>query len=339
MRYAGLVITAFFLSLCFTPLARWIGFRFHAVDQPGGRRVNGAATPRTGGIALYLAFMTAFAIFMPFDRSWIGIALGATGAFLVGFLDDLFNLNPWVKLVGQVGAALIMVGFGVQIRCLSNPLGGFFMIGLWGIPLTVFWMVGMMNMINLIDGLDGLAAGVSAIAGTALFFVALGKGQWLAAALCGIVIGSACGFLVFNFNPARVFMGDGGALFLGYVLGVVSVQGALKSATAVALVVPLLALGVPLFDTFMAVFRRVRARRPVFGADREHLHHQLIDSGLSQRQAVLTLYAASGILGAVSVITALTPIPVGILILPVTLGSGLYVAHRAGVIPSVRMKR
>lgn len=338
-RYLAFLATAFVISLVVTPFARRLGFLLGAIDEPGGRRINEHATSRTGGLALYVAVMAALVFGLPHDHSWTGIALGATGAFVLGFLDDLFDLRPMVKLIGQIAVAAALVAFGVQIRCLTDPRGGFFLIGYWGIPLTIVWMVGMMNMINLIDGLDGLAAGVAAIAAGALFFVALGRGQLLAAALCAIVVGACCGFLVFNFNPARVFMGDGGALLLGFLLGVISVQGALKSATAVALAVPLTAVGVPFFDTLMAVWRRLRSGHSVIAADRQHLHHRLMASGMTQRQAVLSLYLVSALLGAAAVITGLSGLPVGIALLPAVLLGVLYVGHKMGMFAPTRLKR
>lgn len=338
-HYLVPLAVAFVIGLIMTPLARRLGFLIGAVDRPGGRRINKRPTPRTGGLAIYIAFMVAFALGLPHDRSWTGIALGLSGAFLLGFLDDIFDLKPLVKLAGQLAVAALLVAYGVRIRCLTDPRGGFLMIGFWGIPLTLVWIVGMMNMINLIDGLDGLAAGIVVIASCALFFVALGKGQALAAALCAMVVGSACGFLVYNFNPARVFMGDGGALFLGCLLGVISVQGALKSATAVALAVPLTAVGLPFLDTVLAVWRRVRAGRSMLSADREHLHHRLLDLGMSQRQAVLSLYVVSAVLGVVAVVAALSGVPLGTILLPVVLLSVLYIGHRAGIFAPTRLKR
>lgn len=338
-HYLVLAVSAFGISVLATPAARWLGVRIDAVDQPGGRRINLQALPRTGGLAIFLGALTVFMLSAPHTRANMGIALGAALTFLIGFLDDLCGLRASVKLVAQIGVSLVLVGHGVVIRCLSDLRGGFFEIGLWGVPLTVLWVVGMMNMINLIDGVDGLAAGISIIASVALFFVALAKGQALAAAMCCIVAGSAAGFLVFNFNPASVIMGDGGALLLGFLMAVISVQGALKSATAVALTVPLLALGVPFFDTLLAVVRRVSSGQRVFGADRHHLHHQMLDLGLTQRQTVLILYLASGLLGTIAILVSLSKLPIGSAMLSLFLLIGFCGGHRLAGTTLIRFKR
>jgi len=331
--YLLLAAAAFLITLVLTPLARRIGVALNAVDHPGGRHINKSTTPRSGGLAIFAAFIVVFLYSAPDGPAKIGIALGAAVIFILGFLDDLYGLSAPVKLAVQIAVALIVIAFGVRIRCISHPLGGFSEIGAaWGVPLTVLWMVAMMNMINLIDGLDGLAAGVTAIAGGTLFFIAIMKGQVLAAIMCSIVVGSTLAFLVFNFHPARVFMGDGGALLLGYILGVISVQGALKAATAVTLVIPVLALGVPFFDTLLAIVRRARAGQPIMAADRGHLHHKMMDLGLTQRQTVLILYLISAALGGAALISTVSEVPISALFLVAFLGTGVYGGYKIGVI-------
>jgi UDP-GlcNAc:undecaprenyl-phosphate GlcNAc-1-phosphate transferase len=332
-KYMAMAAAAFLIALVLTPVARQIGFALNAVDRPGGRHINRYTTPRSGGLAIFLAFGAVFLYSAPDGPAKIGIALGATVIFILGFLDDLYRLSAPVKLAVQIVVALIVVAFGVRIRCISHPLGGFTEIGAGlGIPLTIFWMVAMMNMINLIDGLDGLAGGVTAIAGSTLFFIAIMKGQVLAAIMCSILVGATLAFLLFNFYPAKVFMGDGGALLLGYILGVISVQGALKAATAVTLVIPVLALGVPFFDTLLAIVRRVKARQPIMAADRGHLHHKMLDLGLSQRQTVLILYLISAVLGGAALISTVSDVPVSALFFMAFLGTGVYGGYKIGVI-------
>lgn len=331
--YVGLAAAAFLITLVLTPLARRIGIALNMVDHPGGRHINKYATPRSGGLAIFVAFIAVFLCSAPDGPAKMGIVLGAIVIFILGFLDDLYGLSAPVKLVVQIAVALIVTSFGVRIRCISHPPGGFSEIrAVWGIPLTVLWMVAMMNMINLIDGLDGLAGGVTAIASSTLFFIAIVKGQFLAAIMCSILVGSTLAFLVFNFHPAKVFMGDGGALLLGYILGVISVQGALKAATAVTLVIPVLALGVPFFDTLLAIVRRVRAGQPIMAADRGHLHHKMMDLGLTQRQTVLILYMISAVLGGAALIATISDVPVSAFFLVAFLGTGVYGGYRFGVI-------
>jgi UDP-GlcNAc:undecaprenyl-phosphate GlcNAc-1-phosphate transferase len=187
-------------------------------------------------------------------------------------------------------AAVIFVAFGMQIEFVTNPWGGMFYLGAWGIPLTILWLVAMSNVVNFLDGLDGLAAGVSVIAASAVFIVALMRGQYLVAGLTMALVGSSVGFLRYNFNPARIFMGDSGSMFLGFALAAIAVQGSLKGAMTLGLVVPALAFGVPIADTAFAIIRRKKNGVPISQADRGHFHHRLLDQGFSQKQAVMHIY-------------------------------------------------
>ncbi|PZN06464.1 MAG: undecaprenyl-phosphate alpha-N-acetylglucosaminyl 1-phosphate transferase, partial [Bacillota bacterium] len=202
------------------------------------------------------------------------------------------------KFLGQLAAAVILVAFGTRIDFVTNPLGGMIYVGWWGIPLTILWIVALTNSLNFIDGLDGLAAGIAAIACIPLLVIAQQRDATAVVLLTACLLGASLGFLPFNFNPARVFMGDTGAMFLGYMLAAIAVEGALKGATAIALSIPLLTLGLPVFDTACAVIRRGRHGRPIYQADAGHVHHRLLQLGLSHRQAVLVLYGVSGLLGA-----------------------------------------
>jgi UDP-GlcNAc:undecaprenyl-phosphate GlcNAc-1-phosphate transferase len=224
--------------------------------------------------------------------------LGGTFLLAVGIYDDIRGMRPAVKFAAMVAAAAILIPFGLATEFVTPPLTGKTVaVGNWGAAFTVAWVVVVVNVINIIDGVDGLAAGISAIAGTTLLLTAAAKGDAVAVSLAAALIGATLGFLRHNFNPARIFMGDSGSMFLGYVLGGLSVMGLYKSYTALSLAVPILPLGVPIADTVFAIIRRFRSGRPIYLPDREHLHHRLLARGLTQRQTVFILYLISALLG------------------------------------------
>lgn len=307
LGYILTFILALSITYTLTPLVKKIAFRTGAVDYPdagaSGRRVHVRPTPRLGGLAIYLGFVLPVLTLIPVEGSRLfGLLLGASLVLLLGLVDDYRNLSPRLKLGGQIVAALIFIYLGNRVLWLSNPWSqgpqdAMWYIGPWAVPLTLLWVVGVTNTINLIDGLDGLAAGVTTIAAITLLVVALQEGQESIALLTAALAGSTLGFLPYNFNPAQIFMGDTGSLFLGFVLAAIAVQGTLKSATVIALAVPMVALGLPIIDTFFAIVRRYRNGSPIFKADKGHLHHRLLERGLSQRQAVLFLYSVSGVFG------------------------------------------
>ncbi len=295
---------AFVISLLvayvLTPLIRNLCLITGAVAQPGERRVHVRPVPSLGGIAIYFGVVLALLTTMTdlsSNRTMQGILVGSTFIVILGIVDDLCELRPRYKLLGQILAAGILVSFGIKIDFVTNPFGGMIYLGIWGIPLTIFWIVGIINAVNLIDGLDGLAAGVSTIASFTLLVVAIQEGNMMIVLLTASLAGAALGFLKYNFNPAKIFMGDTGSMFLGFMLATVSTSGALKSATAATILVPVLALGVPIFDTVFAIIRRRYNGQPVSQADQGHLHHRLLQRGLSHRQAVLVVYVISICLG------------------------------------------
>ncbi len=264
-------------------------------------------------ISLVFDLATASNIITP-GRELLGLVSGMVIIIVMGILDDTRTLKAWVKLLFQIGAAVCVVAIsGTKISHLTNPFGSDPYIELSpyiSIPLTILWIVGITNAINLIDGLDGLAAGISSISSLSLFFVTLlradldpAKAVYIAL-ITAALSGSTLGFLPFNFNPAKIFLGETGAAFLGFTLGVISIQGVMKSYAAISIVIPLLVLGLPLFDTLFAIIRRIFTRRSIMQGDRGHLHHRLIDMGLSQRQSVLILYTASASLGLCAIVLA-----------------------------------
>lgn len=291
------------LSFGATPIVKAWAIKVGAIDVPkDNRRVHKVPTPRLGGLAIFFSFLATSIVLYGFDRKFLGILLGAFIIVVTGYFDDIKPMSAKLKFMLQIVAAICVVSFGVRIDIVTNP---FFIIdkirwiklGMLSYPLTILWIVGVTNAINLIDGLDGLAAGVSSISAFTLFVVALNTNQPSIALLAVILAGATFGFLPYNFNPAKIFMGDTGALFLGYMLSVLSVMGVLKSAAALSILVPVFALGLPIFDTLFAMLRRVLNGRSMMEPDKGHLHHRLLDIGLSQKQAVLTLYSISGALG------------------------------------------
>ena len=286
---------AFFVTLAATPLVIRLAVRLGVVDQPDPRKVHTRLMPRMGGLAIFVGYTAATAWMMASFRESTVIMLGALIIVATGVLDDRFGLRPWVKLVGQILSATVVVTLGMQAQFIHLPFSGTGAILEFGwltIPLTIFWLVGVMNAVNLIDGLDGLAAGVTAIAATTMLILALGLGNLPVALMAAALIGSLIAFLFFNFHPAKIFMGDTGSLFLGYMMGVLSLLG-FKQVAFTSFVVPLLILAVPLSDTTFAILRRLLSGRSIAQPDKRHLHHALLALGLSHRQAVLAIYGLS----------------------------------------------
>lgn len=299
-RFLLAFFLALFLSFLLTPPIRRLAHSSGSLDFPAPRRIHEEPMPNMGGVAIYLGFLFSVLVFLPLNMALQGLLLGGTVILLVGILDDYRGLSPKAKLLGQVVAASIAVMYGIRIDFITNPLGGLLYTGGLAVPLSIFWIVGITNTINLIDGLDGLASGVGAIASLTIFAVAWKEGQPTIAILAIALSGSCFGFLRYNFYPARIFMGDNGAMFLGYVLASISILGALKTTAAVTLAIPVLALGVPIFDTVFAIVRRHQNGQPIFQSDRGHLHHRLLEMGFSQKKAVLVIYFISMVLGIIA---------------------------------------
>lgn len=311
-------IAAFALSTAvaalLTPLVRWLALRAGAVDEPGRRHVHRSSTPRLGGVAVFLAFAAPLFAFYVVDsnvagsvRSQPGLVLGlVAGAFLMcllGFVDDVKGVRALYKLLAQIAVAAFAYFCGFRIDSISLPFLGTAHMGAFALPVTVLWIVTIVNAVNLIDGLDGLAGGVVFFAALTNFALAYLGGSVFMAAVMACVVGAVLGFLFFNFNPARIFMGDSGSYFLGFVLAAASVSTGTsqKTSTAVALLVPIIALGLPIFDTLFAIVRRFLERRPLFAPDKSHIHHLLVDMGLTQRRAVLILYGVSVLLAVAAI--------------------------------------
>ena len=327
-------------ALVLTPAVIAFARRTGALDQPDARKVHARPIPRIGGIGIYAAFMVSILVQLifveltpEFMMSLIGLMVGGTIIVAIGIIDDYCDLPAKVKLLGQIlAAAVLVIGFDVRIDFITDPLGDFIYLELFAIPATIFWIVGLTNTVNLIDGLDGLAAGVSSIAALTIFLVAMEEGIPPVAMVTIALAGAAIGFLYYNFNPARIFMGDTGSMFLGFMLAGISVVGAVKSAATIALIVPILALGLPILDTTFAIVRRARNHRPIFKPDKGHLHHRLLAHGFSQKQAVLLMYVVSALFGLCALALTAVSIQAAALIILLVAAAVFVGARKLGIL-------
>lgn len=323
------------LSLVLTPIVRKLALRIGFVDHPVARSVHTEPKPYLGGIAIYLAFLVSVLAGGGLqDPKVVGILTG--GAIIVGLgvVDDRVRLSAKVKFLGQIVAAVVLVYFfDVRIERIYSPLGDRWVeFGFWSEPLTVLWVVALVNVINLIDGLDGLAAGISSIAALTLLLVAIQHNFAEAVLLTAALAGAAIGFLRYNFNPAKIFMGDAGAMFLGYALAAISVHGVLKSALTIGVVVPVLALALPIFDTAFAIIRRGANGKSIGQADKDHLHHRLLRLGFSHRSTVLLMWAISAWLGLSAVAVTEVTIAQALIIVGMVLIGILFGAKKIGLL-------
>jgi UDP-GlcNAc:undecaprenyl-phosphate GlcNAc-1-phosphate transferase len=304
--YAFLVALA--AAALLTPFVARLAVRVGAVDEPRTRGLASRSTPLLGGLAILAGVLVAALIWLPIDQQTTGILLGAALIAAIGAVDDTFELSPAVKLIGQISAALIPVLAGVRVEHITLPFLGALDFGAaLGGALTVIGLVGLMNVVNFSDGVDGLAAGVCAISAVAFSIIAFDLGRTSAGVLAAIVAGAALGFLIHNFHPASVFMGDCGALLLGYLLGCAAVQGSLKTNALIALVGPLAILAVPFLDTGFVIARRLKYKRAPWSADAHHFHHRMARIGFSQRRTVLYLYAWTFMLAGLAVAMRFIP--------------------------------
>ena len=304
---AAALAVALVVSFVATPVVKNLARRVGAVDVPrDNRRMHDHPIPRMGGLAIFLGFLLSALIFVPITEELQGMLLGAVIIVVLGIFDDIYSLKAWFKFIVQIVAALIAVFSGNLIETLSNPnifsSNPYWDLGWLSYPVTVIWIVAITNAVNLIDGLDGLACGVSTISSMTLLVIALVVSEADVAILMAALAGGCLGFLPYNMNPAKIFMGDTGSTFLGYILAVVSIQGLFKFYTIISFAVPFLMLGLPIFDTCFAFIRRIAHGQSPMHADRSHVHHRLIDMGFSQKQAVAVLYIISAILGLSAVV-------------------------------------
>ena len=312
-HFIALGVIAFVVAFIAVPLVKRLAFKLNAIDYPSARRVNTVPTPRMGGVAIFAGVFSALVVEVLGEQflGWagfyvssgylqvnhLGVMAGLTVITFVGAVDDVVSLSPIMKLVGQIVGASIIAASGVLLSSIMNPFGGGFISFGWvAYPLTVFYLVAFMNVINLVDGLDGLAGGIIVIASFTLFTIAFGKGRVEAAILAITLLGATLAFLRYNFNPASIFMGDSGSLFLGATLGVISLLGVMRSPAFIVLAAPLIIAAIPIMDTFAAIVRRLYHHQPIQQADKGHLHHVLLKEGFSTRKSVLIIHAWTAIL-------------------------------------------
>lgn len=311
----GIIVIVFVICLLLTPIVIRIAKKFNLVDIPkDSRRVHNKPMPRVGGIAIVISMLLGLGVYyiitrdipsIALDKKFLGYLFGAVIIFAMGLIDDIFNLKARYKFIFQLIAAIIVYIFGVRISGIKIPFiyTDIINFGWLDFPITLIWIIGITNAINLIDGLDGLAAGISAISATALLIIFVTTSASLEAiVITAVLVGATLGFLPYNFNPAKTFMGDVGSNFLGFTLAIVSIMGFAKGYTLLAIIAPILALGVPIFDTLFAMIRRLLKGQPMLKPDGAHIHHRLIKRGLSQRQAVIFLYTITSILCMIAVI-------------------------------------
>ena len=301
----GPLLVAFVVAAAVTPAAIKIAPKIGAMDIPKDeRRMHKKPMPRFGGIAIYLGIMVALAVFALKDKGITSVMTGCTLIYMLGLIDDLKDLKPLVKLCGQIVCATVVYIMGVRIEFITNYFGpGNMAFGdVACFIITVLWLIAITNAVNLIDGLDGLAAGIAAISALCIGYVAYIHGQYVPTLAMMAIAGAALGFLPYNFNPAKIFMGDSGSELLGFSIAAVSILGTVKSATIVVVIIPALVLGLPIFDTVMAIFRRLAKHQSIGTADKEHLHHRIMKAGFGQKRAVMILYCISGIMGIVAVL-------------------------------------
>ncbi len=328
------------LSLVLTPLVRRMAVRLDNIDRPDHRRVNAAPIPRGGGVAVAIAFVLVASALLVINASLglvtvtreittgeiVALLVGGMGAAILGVLDDTLQLRARWQLLGQLGVALFAVAVGISVGTLNNPFGrdNFDLTGPLGAAFTVVWIVGMINSINFIDGLDGLSSGISLIAAVTLGLISAFTTieQPFVGLLCFALAGSLLGFLRWNFHPASIFIGTSGVMFVGYTLALLAILGSAKVAVA------LLVLGVPIIDTFWIIVRRLATRRSPFTPDRKHIHHRLLDLGLSHGQTVLVIYALCLALAVLSVVLSGTGQVYAFLGLAVAFGVGLFLLTR-----------
>jgi len=331
MRIGTAAAVALAISLSATPAVKWFAHRVGAMDVPkDSRRVHTHPIPRLGGLAIFVGFVLSVVFFADITIQFRGVLLGAVIIVAVGVVDDIMSLPALLKFFIQIIAALVAVFHGVVIDIFSNPFffstAQYINLKFLSIPITVIWIVAITNSVNLIDGLDGLAVGVSTISSIAMLIIAYMVSDHNVAVVLAALTGACLGFLPFNFNPAKIFMGDTGALLLGYVLATVSILGLFKFYAVVSFAVPFLVLALPLLDTSLAFFRRLLKGQNPMSPDRGHVHHRLIDMGLTQKQAVAVLFTVSGLLGLAAVVmTTNSKLRVLILVIAIVLAAAVVV--------------
>ena len=317
--YLVAFVIAFVIAVPATYLVRMFALRLNLKDSPDPlMKIHTKPMPRIGGVAILLAVLVPLSSFYFYPESVAiqsvqeapghlsGLFLGATLICLLGLIDDLKGMNAWIKLLGQISVSVLMYFLGFKITILGNPFGPAIHLGLLSLPATVFWFVAVMNAINLTDGLDGLAAGLSLIISLVLFIWAIVTANGVLGVTSIILAGALLGFLVFNFNPARIFMGDSGSNLVGFLLASFSIMAHVKGQAAMALFLPMVALGVPFLDVGLSILRRIAMKQPVFSGDKKHIHHLLLQRGFSEKKTALLMYGMGAVFAAMALMLVFT---------------------------------
>jgi UDP-GlcNAc:undecaprenyl-phosphate GlcNAc-1-phosphate transferase len=335
VAFAVAAAIVFIITPTVGSIARLVG----AMDEPNARKIHEDPIPRLGGLAIFFGFIIPALFFLDLNTQMKGVLVGASIITLFGAVDDLHGTSPLVKFAGQFLAAGCLVYYGMRIDYFSLPYIGTINIATQlAIPLTLLWVVSLVNIVNFIDGMDGLAAGVCTIAAGTFAVIAISLGRPGAGILAAILAGTTLGFLRHNFFPASIFMGDSGSMLLGFILAAVTVNGVLKSVAAVTLVIPLLILGVPIFDLSFAILRRLKNRRSIFRPDRGHLHHRLFNIGFSQRKAVLILYAWCTLMSSLALSMRFAPGFVTVILAAVAIAVSVYLVYLLEIL-KIRTRR
>lgn len=331
---AGPLVLAFMLVFLGTPLVKRVAYKLNALDEPEARKVHTQKMPRLGGLAIYLGFWATVLLTQEMTPVLYALLAGGSLITLVGIIDDIKGVSPRTKLFIQFVAALAVMMAGVKVDFITHPFGEFIHLQYLAYPVTLLWIIGITNAVNLIDGLDGLAAGVSAIAASTLGAVAFLETTQQAAVLAFLLAASILGFLRYNFHPAQIFMGDTGSLFLGYNLSVIAIIGMTKSTTVISLLLPVVILGIPIADTLFAIIRRYMGGKPIFRADKDHLHHRLLNLGLTHRGTVLSIYSLSAVLGLSAIAMAVVTKAQGMLMMMALILGFSIIAQKLGLLKS-----
>jgi UDP-GlcNAc:undecaprenyl-phosphate GlcNAc-1-phosphate transferase len=330
--YIVAFILSFTVAILITPLVKKLAIKIGATDQPNKRKIHKDIMPRLGGLAIFIGVIAGYLYLNPQSMYMTEVIIGAFIIVIIGILDDRYTLKARYKFLGQLVAAIVVASSGLLIEKFTIPFFDTVHLDYFSYPVTVLWIVAVTNAINLIDGLDGLAAGVSSIAMTSILIMAFADSQLLVVALCVILIGSTLGFLVHNFYPAKIFMGDTGALFLGYSISIISMLGLFKNITLFSFIIPIIVLAVPIFDTVFAIIRRLLNKRSIAAPDKLHLHYCLVDLGFSHRAAVLVIYFFSACFGFSAIIFSNATLWISLLLMIILLLALQFIAEVVGLI-------
>ncbi|MFC4386558.1 glycosyltransferase family 4 protein [Gracilibacillus marinus] len=325
-------IIAGVVSLGTTPLYRRLAFKINAIDQPDERKKHEGTKAYLGGLAIITGVIAGLLYLQPSHPHMTAILIGGAIIIVTGLLDDLLTLKPYQKLIGQIASAAIVMWSGLLINAITIPFVGTVQLEGFAYVITFFWIIGVTNAINLIDGLDGLAAGVSSIGLTSILIMAVMDAQWVVVYLATILVASCLGFLYHNFYPAKIFMGDTGALFLGYSIAIISMLGLFKNVALFSFIIPIIVIAVPILDTVFAIIRRVINKQSIGTPDRKHIHYQLIDLGFSHRSAVLIIYLFSAFFGIMAILFSSATMLASLIVFVAVLIAIQIIAELTGVV-------